>query len=51
MNFSHTAKGHVQVDCTVEFGTVEECGVAMRKALDEADTIIKERGLVKAGAV
>lgn len=50
LNFSQNSKGHVQFDCTVEFPTVEECGEAMRKVLDEADVIIKEKGLTKAGA-
>lgn len=50
LNFSQTAKGAVQVDCTVEFNTVEECGIAMRKILEEAEAIIKEKGLVRAGA-
>ena len=50
LNLSQTAKGQFQIDCTVEFSTVEECGEAMRKALDEAKAIIKEKGLVEAGA-
>jgi hypothetical protein len=50
LNFSQNSKGHVQVDCTVEFDTVEECGEAMRKALDEAKTIIRDKGLTEAGA-
>jgi hypothetical protein len=49
LNFSQTAKGHIQIDCTVEFSTVEECGNAMRKIFDEARTIIKEKGLIEAG--
>lgn len=49
LNLSQTAKGQFQIDCTVEFGSVEDCGEAMRRALDEAETILKERGLVKAG--
>ena len=50
LNFSQNSKGHVQIDCTVEFNTVEECGEAMRKVLDEAKIIIKEKGLTEAGA-
>jgi hypothetical protein len=50
LNFSQTAKGAVQIDCTVEFPTVEECGDAMRKILDEARLIIKEKGFTEAGA-
>jgi hypothetical protein len=51
MNFSQTAKGHYQIDCTVEFPSVEECGVNMRKALEEAKAIIKEKGLIEAGTI
>jgi hypothetical protein len=51
LNFSQNAKGHVQIDCTVEFGTVEECGEAMRKIFDEARMIIKEKRLTEAGTV
>ena len=50
LNFSQNAKGHVQIDLTVDFGTVEECGDAMRRAFDEARAIIKEKGLTEAGA-
>jgi hypothetical protein len=49
LNFSQNSKGHVQVDCTVEFATVEECGEAMRKIIDEARAVIKEKGLTEAG--
>jgi hypothetical protein len=51
LNFSQNSKGHVQIDCTVEFSTVEECGVAMRKILDEAKAIIKEKSLTEVGAI
>ena len=51
LNFSQNSKGHIQIDCTVEFSTVEECGVAMRKVFDDARAIIKEKGLTEAGAV
>jgi hypothetical protein len=51
LNFSQNAKGHVQIDCTVEFSTVEECGDAMRKIFDEARAVIKEKGLTEAGSV
>ena len=50
MNLPQNSKGHVQIDLTVEFGTVEECGDAMRRAFDEARAIIKEKGLTEAGA-
>lgn len=50
LNFSQNAKGAVQIDCTVEFPTVEECGEAMRKMVDEARLILKEKGLMEAGA-
>jgi hypothetical protein len=49
LNFSQNSKGQVQIDCTVEFETVEECGENMRKVLDEARSIIKEKGLTEAG--
>jgi hypothetical protein len=51
LNFSQNSKGQVQIDCTVEFDTVEECGEAMRKALDEARAITKEKGLTEVGSV
>jgi hypothetical protein len=51
LNFSQTAKGAVQIDCTVEFPTVEECEQAMRNLLDRARAIIKEKGLTEAGTV
>jgi hypothetical protein len=51
LNFSQNSKGHVQIDCTVEFGAVSECGEAMRVILDEARMIIKEKGLTEAGSV
>jgi hypothetical protein len=51
LNLSQNAKGHVQIDCTVEFGTAAECGEAMRAIFDEARTIIKEKGLAEAGTV
>jgi hypothetical protein len=50
LNFSQNSKGQVQIDCTVEFETVEECGENMRKVLDEAREIIKEKGLTAAGS-
>jgi hypothetical protein len=49
LNFSQNSKGHVQIDCTVEFETVEECGEAMRKIIDEARAVIKEKGMTEAG--
>jgi hypothetical protein len=51
LNFSQNSKGHVQIDCTVEFSTVEECGDAMRRVIDEARAIIKEKEMIEAGAV
>ena len=51
INLSQTAKGHVQFDCTTEFNTVEECGRVMRLAIDEARSIIKEKGLIEAGGI
>jgi hypothetical protein len=51
LNFSQTAKGAIQIDCTVEFPSVEECEEAMRRLLDRARAIIKEKGLTEAGAV
>jgi hypothetical protein len=51
LNFSQTAKGAVQIDCTVEFPTVEECDEAMRNLFDRARAIIKDKGLTEAGAV
>jgi hypothetical protein len=50
LNLSQNAKGLFQIDCSVEFCTVEECGEAMRKAIDEAKAIIKEKGLLAVGA-
>jgi hypothetical protein len=51
LNFSQNAKSYIQIDCTVEFGTVAECGEAMRMIFDEARAIIKEKGLTEAGSV
>jgi hypothetical protein len=51
LNFSQNAKGFVQIDCTVEFPSVEECGEAMRKLIDESRVIIKEKGMTEAGAL
>jgi hypothetical protein len=51
LNFSQNAKGHVQIDCTVEFETADECGEAMRKIIDEARAVMKEKGLTEAGSL
>lgn len=51
LNFSQNAKGHIQIDCTVEFNTAEECDKEMRKIFDVARVIIKEKGLTEAGTV
>jgi hypothetical protein len=51
INLSQNSKGHIQIDCTAEFGTAEECGEALRKALDEARSVIREKGLTEAGIV
>jgi hypothetical protein len=51
INLSQNSKGHIQIDCTAEFSTAEECGEALRKALDEARAVIKEKSLTEVGAV
>lgn len=49
INLSQTAKGLVQFDCTAEFETPEECGAALNKAIDQARSIIAEKGLKEVG--
>lgn len=50
MNFGMNTKGFVQMDITVEFETVESCGIEGRKAIDEYKSICAEKGLKLADA-
>ena len=50
INLSQTAKGLVQFDCTAEFETAQECGMALSTAIDEARKVIREKGLKEAGS-
>jgi hypothetical protein len=45
INLSQTTRGLVQFYCTVEFETPEECGAALRAAIDQARSVIREKGL------
>jgi hypothetical protein len=49
VNLSQTAKGLVQIDCTAEFETPEECGAALEAAFDQARRIIAVKGLKEVG--
>ena len=49
INLSQTAKGLVQIDCTAEFETPEECGAALSAAIEQARNVIREKGLKEAG--
>jgi hypothetical protein len=49
MNFSQTAKGLCQMDCTVEFGTPEECRSAMGEAIDSLRAVLVSKGLKEVG--
>jgi hypothetical protein len=49
INLSQTAKGLVQIDCTAEFETPEECGAALSAAIDQARGIIAAKGLKEVG--
>ena len=49
INLSQSAKGFVQIDCTAEFETPEECGAALSAAIDQARNVIREKGLKEAG--
>ncbi len=50
MNFGMNAKGLVQMDITVEYGTPEESAKAARMAIDEYKAICVEKGLKLADA-
>ncbi|MCL2128569.1 MAG: hypothetical protein FWH38_09970 [Treponema sp.] len=50
INLSQTAKGLVQIDCTAEFETPEECGAALSAAVDQARGVIAAKGMKEAGS-
>ena len=49
INLSQSAKGLIQIDCTAEFETAEECGTALSAAIDQARSVIAAKGLKEAG--
>jgi len=49
INLSQTAKGLVQIDCTAEFESPEECGAALSAAFDQARSVINAKGLKEVG--
>ena len=49
INLSQTAKGLIQIDCTAEFESPEECGTALGAAIDQARNVIREKGLKEVG--
>jgi hypothetical protein len=50
MNVSISAKGAAQWDVTAEYPTPEESAKNLSEAIDQVRMIIKEKGLVEAGA-
>jgi len=50
INLSQTAKGFIQIECTAEFETPEECGAALSAAIDEARKVIRGKELKEAGS-
>ena len=50
MNVSQNSKGQCQIDISTEFPTVQEAEDNMSLAIDRLRALIKEKGLVEAGA-
>ena len=50
MNLSQNAKGSVQIDCTVEFETVEDCQRELDAAIKAARQVIAANNLKEAVA-
>jgi hypothetical protein len=51
MNIGITAKGQAQWDATAEYGTPEETAKNLGEAIDKIRQIIKDKGLIEAGAI
>jgi hypothetical protein len=51
MNVSITAKGQAQWDVTAEYSSPKETAENLSEAIDTVRKIIKDKGLVEAGAV
>lgn len=49
MNFTQTAKGLAQMDCTAEATTVEEASKMMNDTIDALRKILEEKGIKEAG--
>lgn len=49
MNFTQTAKGLAQMDCTAEAPTVEEASKMMNDTIDALRKILEEKGIKEAG--
>lgn len=49
MNFTQTAKGLAQLDCTTEAPTVEEASKMMSEAVEALRKILEEKGIKEAG--
>ena len=51
INLTQSSKGAVQMEITSEFPTVAEASDNLALAIDEVRAVLKEKGLVEAGAV
>lgn len=49
MNFTQTAKGLAQLDCTAEAPTVDEASKMMNDTIDALRKILEEKGIKEAG--